>query len=188
MGEQGIRIIAPVFVKQTEEDAYGRLVSMEKLIGFKEVNVFDASQLNQPVTNFIEFKGKFKHDDEGKFNLVKKAIQSEKLSVIESPNLQDFSGATIKNHILLRGEMDTVDKTTSLIREWANKCLLSFGSSDEREKPPNDGWKGCVESVAFIVTEYLGLESHFSSGSISVDGHPGVRLGKGGARVVPVVS
>ena len=55
-GEKGIKIIAPIFVKNVEENELGQPTSLQKLVGFRVVSVFDSSQLTEPAKAFWDFR------------------------------------------------------------------------------------------------------------------------------------
>src|SRR5690606_9800708 len=76
-GEKGIKIIAPIFVKNVEENEVGQTTSLQKLVGFRVVSVFDSSQLTEPAKEFWDFRKNIPDDAEDKYQLVKRAVMSD---------------------------------------------------------------------------------------------------------------
>jgi hypothetical protein len=156
-GEQGIKIMAPIFRKHLEENELGLPTSLQKLVGFKVVSVFDSSQLTEPAKAFWDFREKVPNDAEDKYQLVRRAVMSDALGVIEQPMPRGKRGEATEDVIYLLEGMDSVDKTNVLIHEWGHE-ILHFGPArslveDEFPKPIQE----CqAESVAYIVSRFLG--------------------------------
>jgi len=162
-GEEGIKIMAPIFRKHLEENELGQPISLQKLVGFKVVSVFDSSQLTEPAKAFWDFREKVPNDAEDKYQLVRRTVMSDALGVIEEPMPRGKRGEATPDVIYLREGMDSVDRTNVLIHEWGHE-LLHFGPArslveDEFPKPIQE----CqAESVAYIVSHFLGIDSQFS--------------------------
>jgi hypothetical protein len=162
-GEQGIKIMAPIFRKYLEENEFGQPTSLQKLVGFKVVSVFDSSQLTEPAKAFWDFREKVPNDAEDKYQLVKRAVMSDALGVMEQSMPRGKRGEATSDVIYLREGMDSVDRTNVLIHEWGHE-ILHFGpasseASNELSKPIEE----CqAESVAYIVSHFLGIDSQFS--------------------------
>ncbi len=162
-GEKGIKIMAPIFRKHLEEDELGEPVSLQKLVGFKLVSVFDSSQLTEPAKAFWDFREKVPDDAEDKYQLVKRAVMSDAFAVVEQPMPRAKRGEATEDIIYLQEGMESVDRTNVLIHEWGHE-LLHFGPArslvdDEFPKPIEE----CqAESVAYIVSHFLGIGSQFS--------------------------
>jgi hypothetical protein len=162
-GEKGIQIMAPIFRKHSEENDLGEPNSVQKLVGFKVVSVFDSSQLTEPAKAFWDFREKVPDNAEDKYQLVKRAVISDTFEVVEQPMPRGKRGEATEGVIYLREGMDSVDRTNVLIHEWGHE-LLHFGPArslveDEFPKPIEE----ChAESVAYIVSHFLGIDSQFS--------------------------
>ena len=162
-GEKGIKIMAPIFRKHLEENELGQPISLQKLVGFKVVSVFDSSQLTEPAKAFWDFRAKVPNDAEEKYQLVRRAVMSDALEVVEESMPRGKRGEATSDVIYLREGMDSVDRTNVLIHEWGHE-ILHFGparseTSDELPKPLEE----CqAESVAYIVSHFLGIDSQFS--------------------------
>ena len=162
-GERGIKILAPIFVKQEEEDEYGQLVSLQKLVGYKIVKVFDASQLTDPVKDFWNFRKELPDDANKKYEIVKRAAETDTLKVFEKTMPRGYRGEAIAGAIYLKEGMDSIDRTNVLIHEWGHEILhLGPGKSEEMEQLPTAVRECQVESVAYIVSKSLGIDSQFS--------------------------
>jgi hypothetical protein len=162
-GEKGIKIMAPIFRKHLEENELGEPIPLQKLVGFRVVSVFDSSQLTDPAKAFWDFREKVPYDAEDKYQLVKRAVMSDALGIIEQPMPRGKRGEATPDIIYLLEGMDSVDRTNVLIHEWGHE-LLHFGPArslveDEFPQPIQE----CqAESVAYIVSNFLGIDSQFS--------------------------
>jgi hypothetical protein len=161
--ERGIKIMAPMFRKHLEENEYGQPVSLQKLIGFKVVSVYDSSQLTEPAKAFWDFRSKVPEDAEDKYLLVKRAVMTDALGVIEQPMPRGKRGVATEDVIYLQEGMNSVDRTNVLIHEWGHE-ILDFGpaSSLVDEEFPKPIEECQAESVAYIVSHFLGIDSQFS--------------------------
>jgi Zn-dependent peptidase ImmA (M78 family) len=98
-----------------------------------------------------------------KYQLVKRAVMSDAFAVVEQPMPRGKRGEATEDVIYLQEGMDSVDRTNVLIHEWGHE-LLHFGPArslveDEFPKPIEE----CqAESVAYIVSHFLGIDSQFS--------------------------
>ena len=171
-GEQGISILAPVFVKHQEEDEYGRPVSIEKLAGFKMVKVFDASQMTEPVNDFWDFRKRVPENPEEKYQLVKRAVAADSLKIVEKPMPLEVRGRATLGTIYLRQGMDSDDRTNALIHGWGHE-LLHFGpgARGERNRLPSSIRESQVESLVYIVSKSLDMDSQFSKDHMLGDGN-----------------
>ena len=162
-GEQGIKIIAPIFRKHLEENELGQPISLQKLVGFKVVSVFDSSQLTEPAKAFWDFREKVPTDAEDKYQLVRRAVMSDALGVIEQSMPRGKRGEATSDIIYLQEGMDSVDRTNVLIHEWGHE-ILHFGPARSlvEEEFPKPIQECQAESVAYIVSHFLGIDSQFS--------------------------
>jgi hypothetical protein len=161
--EKGIKIMAPMFRKHIEGNELGQPISLQKLLGFKVVSVYDSSQLTEPAKAFWDFREKLPDNAEDKYQLVRRAVISDALGVVEQPMPRGKRGEATPDVIYLRAEMDSVDRTNTLIHEWGHE-ILHFGPArslveDEFPKPIQE----CqAESVSYIVSHFLGVDNQFS--------------------------
>jgi hypothetical protein len=162
-GEKGIKIMAPIFVKHLEENEVGQLTSLQKLVGFRVVSVFDSSQLTEPAKAFWDFREGVPDNAEDKYQLVRRAVMSDVLGVIEQPMPRGKRGEATPDVIYLREGMDSVDRTNTLIHEWGHE-ILHFGPARSliEEEFPKPVQECQAESVAYIVSNFLGIDSQFS--------------------------
>ena len=163
-GETGIKIMAPIFVKNVEENELGQLTSLQKLAGFKVVSVFDSSQLTEPAKSFWDFREKVPMDAEDKYQLVKRAVMSDALGIIETPMPRGKRGEATENVIYLQEGMESVDRTNVLIHEWGHE-ILHFGpdrSLIDAVDLPKAVEECQAESVSYVVSHFLGVDNPFS--------------------------
>lgn len=118
--------MAPIFRKHLEENELGQPISLQKLVGFKVVSVYDSSQLTEPAKAFWDFREKVPNNAEDKYQLVRRAVMSDALGVIEQPMPRGKRGEATPDVIYLREGMDSVDRTNTLIHEWGHE-ILHFG-------------------------------------------------------------
>jgi len=116
-GEQGIKIMAPMFRKHLEENELGEPIPLQKLVGFKVVSVFDSSQLTEPAKAFWDFGEKVPNNAEDKYQLVKRAVMSDTFKVVEQPMPRGKRGEATPDVIYLLEGLDSVDRTNVLIHE-----------------------------------------------------------------------
>jgi hypothetical protein len=124
--EHGIKIRAPMFRKHVEENELGEPVSLQKLVGFKVVSVYDSSQLTEPANAFWDFRKNVPSDVEEQYQLIKRAVMSDALGIIETPMPRGKRGKATEDVIYLLEGMDSVDRTNVLIHEWGHE-ILHFG-------------------------------------------------------------
>lgn len=123
-GEKGVKIIAPIFVKNVEENEVGQLTSLQKLVGFRVVSVFDSSQLTEPAKAFWDFRKNVPDDAEDKYQLVKRAVMSDALRIVEEPMPRGKRGEATEDVIYLQEGMDSVDWSNVLIHEWGMRSFI----------------------------------------------------------------
>ena len=162
-GEKGVKIMAPIFIKNVQENELGQLTSLQKLVGFRVVSVFDSSQLTEPAKAFWDFRKNIPDDAEDKYQLVERAVMSDALEIIEKPMPRGKRGVATEDVIYLQEGMNSVDRTNVLIHEWGHE-ILHFGPArslvdGEFSKPIEE----CqAESVSYVVSHFLGIENQFS--------------------------
>jgi hypothetical protein len=162
-GEKGIKIMAPIFRKHLEENEVGQPISLQKLVGFKVVSVFDSSQLTEPAKAFWDFSEKVPDNAEEQYQLIKRAVMSDALGIIEKPLPRDKRGVATEDIIYLQEGMNSVDRPHVLIHEWGHE-ILHFGPARSlvEEEFPKPIEECQAESVAYIVSHFLGIENQFS--------------------------
>ena len=162
-GEKGVKIMAPIFVKNVQENELGQLTSLQKLVGFRVVSVFDSSQLTEPAKAFWDFRKNIPDDAEDKYQLVKRAVMSDAIGIVEEPMPRGKRGEATEDVIYLREEMDSVDRTNVLIHEWGHE-ILHFGPARSlvEEQFPKPVQECQAESVSYVVSHFLGIENQFS--------------------------
>ena len=162
-GEKGIKIMAPIYIKHLEENELGQLTSLQKLVGFKVVSVFDSSQLTEPAKAFWDFRKNLPDDAEDKYQLVERAVMSDALGIIETSMPRGKRGEATENVIYLQEGMNSVDKTNTLIHEWGHE-ILHFGPARSliEEEFPKSVEECQAESVSYVVSYFLGIENQFS--------------------------
>lgn len=161
-GEQGIKILAPVFAKRREENAYGQLVSLEKLVGYKEVKVFDTSQLAVPVKGYWDYRQKLPNNAEEKYQLVIKAVEADTHDVIDRPMKSQQENKFSFDTIVINSDLEPVERMILLIHKWADEILYKGGRSSELGIVP-DTVKQCqIDSIAYILSGYLDINFVFN--------------------------
>ena len=163
-GEKGIKIMAPIYVKHVEESELGQPTSLQKLVGFRVVSVFDSSQLTEPAKSFWDFRDKVPNEAEEKYQLVKRAVMSDALGIIEKPMPRAKRGEATEDVIYLQEGMESVDRTNVLIHEWGHE-ILHFGpgrSLIDAADLPKAVEECQAESVSYVVSHFLGIENQFS--------------------------
>jgi hypothetical protein len=161
--EEGIKIMAPIFRKHLEENELGQPISLQKLVGFKVVRVYDSSQRTEYAKAFWDFRERVPDHAEDKYELVRRAVMSDSLEIVEQPMPRGKRGEANPDVIYLREGMDSVDRTNTLIHEWGHE-ILHFGPARSlvEEEFPKPIQECQAESVAYIVSHFLGINSQFS--------------------------
>jgi hypothetical protein len=145
-GERGIPILAPILVKEENEDS----ITTQQLVGFKVVYVFDVSQTDgEPLPPPPDWKSPEKNHELNQ-RLIKYAESLE--IAISFKNLPgDIQGVSKGGAI----EIDISAGTKTLVHEIAHEIMhkgvhnLQSRAIKELE----------AESVAFVVCRYFGLDS-----------------------------
>lgn len=156
-GERGIKILAPIFIKDKTTDEEDVGVS-RRLVGFKVVHVFDASQLTEPVETFLQ---ELPDDAHEQYDLVHEAVMIDGIAIGEGTLKHGVQGVSRGGAITLREGLDSRTRTHVLIHEWAHE-LLHWGQEEEEK---DQSWRSIpkpvrecqVESVSYIVSKHLGI-------------------------------
>ena len=156
-GERGIPILAPMFIKQEDNDG----VEKQRLLGFKVTYVFDIKQTEgQPLPPAPDWKSPQKNEE----------LNCKLIQFAENQGIS----VTFKN---LPGEMQGMSKggsididifggTSTLIHELAHEMMhKNENNLQERALKELE-----AESVAYIVSRHFGLESLNCSNYISLHG------------------
>ena len=156
-GEQGIPILAPIFVKIINDDGEEE----ETLVGFKVVYVFD---LNQTDGKSLPEPPNWKSPEQNAI-LTKRLIQfaNRKGITVKIKKLTgDIQGVSKGGSILLAPEAGTI----TLIHEIAHE-LLHKGENIVRNKAILELE---AESVAYVVGKYFGLKDLASPNYVALHG------------------
>lgn len=160
-GEKAIKIFAPLHHKVIEEDANGNEVEYTRLHGFRLVNVFDVSQTDgMPLPeNPLQFS--ISEDEvEGLDSLVS-AITSVASYPVEYSSISEKDVSGYCNHqakkITISSDLKGVGKVNVLLHETAHSLLHAGSKLSSQEKEVE------AESVAYIVSRYLGIDTSEAS-------------------------
>lgn len=163
-GEKGIAILAPIVYvrKNTGED--GEVNEQERMVGFKVVHVFDASQLvNTPEKPLPTFWDRLPDDKEEVYTLVKSAVEACGIEVQEGKLRLGAQGVSKGGRIVLAEGRDSRSRTMTLIHEWAHEILhRQWLNEEERRRVPRATRECQAEAVSYVVSRYLGLEHPFA--------------------------
>ena len=157
-GEKGIEILAPVTYKRKEENEERRLV------GFKVVRVFDASQListrEKPIPSFWQ---RLPDDVEEVYGVVRGAVEACGIEVLEA-NLQSRAqGVSKGERIVLAEGRDSRSRTMTLVHEWAHEIMHRRWMKEEEWKALPVQVRECqAEAVSYIVSRYVSIENPFA--------------------------
>lgn len=178
-GEKGLKILAPVISKvqmdkidpQTQKpqiDANGKVIkaSKEVITGFRPVSVFDVSQTEgKEIPNVRDFISRNMENDE----YVSKLYEDYKTFLVETKGLDIKEAETDKgvggyfnrltNEIVISSNTNenNTEKFRVLIHEYAHS-LLHHKDSDMKDLPRGHK-EAQAESVAYVVSNYYGLDS-----------------------------
>lgn len=159
-GERGIMIFAPVLVKRKEENEDGEETKVESLVGFKTVPVFDTSQLvKQP----SDFWMNLPDNTIAQYELVCNAVLASNIGIQEVEMRGGVRGVSKGGTILLKAGLDSQNRVNTLIHEWAHEIVhRQWIKIEEAKTLPVAVRELQVESVAYVVSRYLDVESPFS--------------------------
>ena len=146
-GERGIPILAPVLIKQEDQDG----IETKHLVGFKVVYVFDVSQTDgEPLPPEPDWKSPEKN-----IELNQKLIQyaeRQGMSVSFNNLPMDIQGVSKGGAI----EIDLSAGTKTIIHELAHELMhkeVDFLQNSRAIKELE------AESVAYVVSRYFGIEN-----------------------------
>lgn len=152
-GEHGIQIFTPRFGKVTEENEQGEEVEHE-YVYFRPTTIFDISQTEGKELPALEspiIGGKVK-DFEKLFKAVESASPAPvTIGEIEGPARGYYRPKD--NTITVKSGMSEVETIKTLVHETAHAKIIH----EYREKPEYNAGEVQAESVAYIVSTYLGL-------------------------------
>ena len=161
-GEKAIRILAPSTITITETDADGNEQKRKIIKGFHPTCVFDVSQTDgEPIPEFIsELKD---GDDKKNIGLVKSAL----LDISPAKDIvfaaaDEMHGAfgyyqIDENIIVIKKDLSTVQTIKTMIHETAHSILHRTGGKSE--KVSRSEMELQAESIAFIVSDFLGIDT-----------------------------
>ena len=165
-GEKSIKILAPIpcKIKVENEDGEGKEIQFNR---FRAVSVFDIAQTDGE--DIPEFIYKLTGDVDGYNEMVKKLISISavpiRFDVIEGTANGYFSSAD--KEIVIRQDMSQVQTIKTMVHEIAHSIL--HDKDNGLEKDANRKTKEVqAESVAYVVNQYLGLDtSDYSFGYVA---------------------
>ena len=157
-GEHGIPILAPILVKDENEDS----VEKKHLVGFKTVYVFDVSQTDgDPLPPIPEWKSPEKNEELNQ-RLIHFA-RGQGISVSFNNLNSDAQGVSKGGEIII----DPSAGTKTLIHEIAHELM----HKDENNIQSRATKELEAESVAFIVSKHFRLECLNSPNYIALHGN-----------------
>jgi antirestriction protein ArdC len=160
-GQQGIRILAPIILKQKPdreadkaEKQDGDLADQPKrtLVGFKAVSVFDISQTaGDPLPNIGTVKG----DPGGNLARIESLIRSKGIE-LQYEELGAAEGVSKGGTIVVQPDLGSAKTFSVLAHELAHELL----HRDERRAETTRNQRELeAEAVAFVVCHAFGIES-----------------------------
>ncbi|MCL2775993.1 MAG: ArdC-like ssDNA-binding domain-containing protein [Oscillospiraceae bacterium] len=174
-GEKGITILAPIplnFKQETEKldddtkmplyDNDGKPIVEEvevNLTKFKPVTIFDASQTDgEPLVTLVEdIPGNVQN-----YNVFMKALRQISPLPIEFEQMQQDGYCRYGEKIGIRENMSEIQTICAIIHEIAHAKL--YDSERANEKPKDKRAQEVIsESVAYVVTQYYGIETDKNS-------------------------
>jgi len=160
-GAKGILILAPIFRKQTVEEA-GQDDQANKLVGFRAVYVFDLADTDgQPLPSLAETEG----DPAGYTNRLKQFIMQRGIQLEYSSEIYPALGLCSPGKIVLFPGQSPAEEFATLAHEAAHALLHQRERRSETTK--------CVreteaEAVAFVICESIGLQAQRSADYIQL--------------------
>lgn len=182
-GQQGIKILAPYqktvtgYKTKTDEDGvietdeYGNSIKeivKQKITAYRVVNVFDVSQTDgDPMPTLIsDLKG----SSVEAVSFIDALIQVSAVPVTFVDAEKDFTLMTgakgyyvpAENRIVVRNDMDDIQKAKTLAHEYAHSQLHKSTDKDSFQKEVE------AESLAFVICDHFGIDtSDYSFGYVA---------------------
>jgi antirestriction protein ArdC len=160
-GEQGIRILAPIILKQkpdreadTAEKPDGELADLPKrtLVGFKVVSVFDISQTaGDPLPDIGTIKG----DPGENLARIESLIRSKGIE-LQYEELGAAEGISKGGTIVIQPDLGSAKTFSVLAHELAHEMLHK---GERRTETTRNQRELEAEAVAFVVCQAFGIES-----------------------------
>ena len=154
-GEKGIRIVAPVVVRQrkdVEGDEGEGENADEEIVAFKAAHVFDVAQTDgKSLPEFAKARG-----DPGQYaEKLKSLVASKGIKLAYSNLIGPAQGLSADGTIVLRTDMAPAEEFAVLLHELAHETL------HQKEDAPQDKtvWETEAEAVAFAVCQAVGLDA-----------------------------
>ncbi len=154
-GEQGIKIFAPISQKLKKEVDGEETKTIFLLKGFKLVTVFDLSQTDgsdEKLPTLVKGLESQEGDEETYIRL--KSIIDIPVSEFDSLSAKGVYSINDKS-IAIKSSLSYSQKVKTLIHEYAHHMHLTEHFGDESY----DAGEVIAESVAFIVSSHLGIDS-----------------------------
>jgi len=164
-GEKGIRIITPRIRKEEVQDKDGNKKTEERL-SFGVGVVFDAGQTEGKDIVLSPFTVR---EDKGyveNYKQIKEAlVATATVPVSYAPDLGGASGVFKRstNEIVIKSGMTEIDTISTLIHEIAHSRLHADTKPMRERGATRGGLEVEAESVAFVVSEHLGIDTSQSS-------------------------
>lgn len=159
-GEKGIVIIAPMVLRRKDEsDSRNAEGEDRTILRFRAVYVFDASQtdgtpLPEPASASGDPTG---YIDRLKAFVSARGISLEYLSDLDATvQLGNADGASYGGKIALRADLPPAESFSVLVHELAHEMLHR---TDKDKRPSKTVRETEAESVAFVVSQAIGLET-----------------------------
>ena len=160
-GEKAIRILAPSTITITETDDEGNEQKRKIIKGFHPTCVFDVSQTDgEPVPTFIS--NLKDGDDKKNIGLVRSAlldISPAKDIIFAADEMHGANGYyhIDDNIIVIKKDLSTVQAIKTMVHETAHSILHRTGGKSE--KVSRSEMELQAESIAFIVSDFLGIDT-----------------------------
>jgi len=159
-GETGIRILAPSFKKQTNEETGEE----ERVVrSFVAVSVFDVSQLT-PDKRPPEFFEPLEGDQEALCQAIVTAASTDGFQVGISADTEGAQGYSVGRRIVTREGIDSTSRALTLFHEWAHGVLHQGVHALADERQLTRELKEChAEATAWVAARHFGVETPYSS-------------------------
>lgn len=161
-GAKGILVLAPILHKKTTEEANQEEESVQIVVGFRAVYVFDLADTDgQPLPSLTETEG----DPSGYTERLKGFIADCGIQLVYSEEIYPAQGLCAPGMIVLLPGQSPAEEFSTLVHETAHAILHQQEQRAETTK--------CIreteaEAVAFVVCESIGLQAQHSADYIQL--------------------
>jgi len=160
-GEKGIVIIAPMIFKGKDEKTNrSQSKDDDPIMRFRAVHVFDISQTEgEPLPTPDRIDG-----DPGEHLFwLESAIQSHGITIQTMDSLGGACGRSTGGTIQVIESLSDAERFSVLVHEWAHELLHQGKHINKDTRPPKVVRETEAESVAFVVSHSVGLETKSAS-------------------------